>query len=91
MSKGETLERVAAIVAESLGIEAGTSGNFSAIYFAHLGKDLDADSLDMIDIELDIETAFGIEIGDDSALYKSDLTVRQIAEIVDRIIGDQTS
>ncbi len=50
-----------------------------------LGEDLDLDSLDMIQLGMDLETRFGIRIPDD--FLPEDPTVGQVVDFVDRSFG----
>jgi len=62
MSSSELEERLKKIVAEQLGVDES-----QVVPGAHFAKDLNADSLDLVELIMSIEEEFGIEIGDDDA------------------------
>ena len=70
-------EKVKEIIAEQLGVEADeiTMGT-------NLKNDLDADSLDMVEIIMSLEDVFDIEIPDDDSIK-----VETVEEIVSYIEG----
>ncbi len=57
-----TLERVRAIIVEQLGVEPD-----EVTIDAHFRDDLDADSLDLVELIMEFEEAFGGEISDEQA------------------------
>ena len=72
------LEKVIAIVAEGLGVEAGNLNAEST--FESLG----ADSLDLMDMVMNFEDEFGIEIDADSMG-----TLKTIGDVVDYLTAHQ--
>jgi acyl carrier protein len=62
MSSSELEERLKKIVAEQLGVDES-----QVVPGAHFAKDLNADSLDLVELIMSIEEEFGIEISDDDA------------------------
>lgn len=77
MDQKNTVDRVIRVVEEQLGIDAGTAKPES-----HLEDDLDADSLDRIEIVLAIEEEFSIAISDQEA--ETFKTVSELADLVTR-------
>lgn len=59
--KQDTMQRIRTIVAEKLSIEPQTISPQSTL------QDLGADSLDMVEIIMNIEEEFGIQINDEEA------------------------
>jgi acyl carrier protein len=62
MSEKETLERVRSIIVEQLGVEPG-----DVTMEANFRDDLEADSLDLVELIMAFEEEFGGEISDDEA------------------------
>jgi acyl carrier protein len=62
MSEKETLERVRNIIVEQLGVEPG-----DVTMEANFRDDLEADSLDLVELIMAFEEEFGGEISDDEA------------------------
>lgn len=72
----DTLSRIQPIVAEHLGVEKS-----DVTEDAHLMDDLDADSLDSVELVMAMEEEFGVEIPDDAAEKLT--TVGDIVNFVD--------
>jgi acyl carrier protein len=62
MASPETEERLRKIIAEQLGVDASL-----IVPSASFAKDLNADSLDLVELIMSIEEEFGIEISDENA------------------------
>lgn len=62
MASSEVEERLKKIVAEQLGVDES-----QVVPSAHFAKDLNADSLDLVELIMSIEEEFGIEISDKDA------------------------
>ena len=72
-----TKETIIQILADQFGISTETiHGN------SHLTNDLNADSLDMVEIVMEVENQFKIEISDEE--YANCSTVDLIVELVDK-------
>ena len=62
MAEGTTLERVQGIVAELLGVDKA-----KVVPEARFREDLEADSLDLVELIMAFEEEFGAEISDEDA------------------------
>ncbi len=62
MASPEVEERLKKIIAEQLGVDESL-----IVPGAHFSKDLNADSLDLVELIMSIEEEFGIEISDEDA------------------------
>jgi acyl carrier protein len=62
MASPETEERLRKIIAEQLGVDESL-----IVPSASFAKDLNADSLDLVELIMSIEEEFGIEISDENA------------------------
>lgn len=62
MASPETEARLRKIIAEQLGVDES-----QIVPGAHFAKDLNADSLDLVELIMSIEEEFGVEISDDEA------------------------
>jgi acyl carrier protein len=70
-----TFEKIASLMAEQLGVDKSSITPESEII-----KDLGADSLDVVEMLLDLEKEYGIEISDDQAA-----NLKTIGDIVNLI------
>ena len=74
-SREEILGRVKEVLVEQLGIDAG-----EITEDASFAEDLDADSLDLVELIMELEDQFGIKISDEDA--QKITTVGQAVEFV---------
>ncbi|MEZ4239447.1 MAG: acyl carrier protein [Myxococcota bacterium] len=77
MSNEVLVEKVRKIIAESLGVK-----NSEVVPTASFIDDLNADSLDIVELVMTIEKEFDIEIPDDEAEK-----IRTVQDAVDYIVG----
>jgi acyl carrier protein len=62
LSREEVFERVKAVLVEQLGVEEG-----DVTETASFQEDLDADSLDLVELIMELEDQFGMKISDEDA------------------------
>ncbi len=80
-SREEVIETMKDVLASELGVEADkVTGD------ARFKEDLDADSLDLVEVVLALEEKFGIEISDDQIAG-----VKTVGEAADLVISKQTA
>ena len=75
MTRDEVLERIRAHLAEELEVDAGRISDDT-----RFKEDLEADSLDLVELEVELEDSYGIRIPDEEAAKI--LTVGQAADFV---------
>ncbi|GBD20137.1 acyl carrier protein [Thermomicrobium sp. CFH 73360] len=76
------LERVQAVVAEQLGVDPS-----EVTLDAEFVKDLNADSLDLVELIMQLEEEFGIEISDEEAA--NIVTVRDAINFIEEHLNKQ--
>ena len=72
-----TFEKIASLMAEQLGVDKASITAESEII-----KDLGADSLDVVEMLLDLEKEYGVEISDEAAAELK--TVGDIVNLIDK-------
>jgi acyl carrier protein len=80
-SREEVVETMKDVLASELGVEAD-----KVTTDARFKEDLDADSLDLVEVVLALEEKFGIEISDDQIA-----SVKTVGEAADLVISKQTA
>lgn len=79
-----TLAKVSKIIAQHLHIEEVLRVDPKNTVF-----ELGGDSLGSIEIAMELEDEFDIEVSDDDAAHMSDMTVERIAKLVDELVAAQ--
>ena len=80
-SREEIYERVKEVLSEQLGVEEGEINDE-----ANFQEDLDADSLDLVELIMELEDQFGIKITDEEAQK-----IGTVGEAVDYVMQHQPS
>ncbi|MBF9042988.1 acyl carrier protein [Rhodobacterales bacterium HKCCE4037] len=78
---GTTIDRLRTIIEQELVIDRAKITDHARIV-----DDLDADSLDVVELTMSIEEEFGIEI-DDQDMDQENMTVADIVKLIDRLAG----